>query len=136
MPRRQRYGKSQSLGYAFINVASPTIAPEFMAAAENGALLFGQRVAKVVPASVQGIDALKGHFDGKNVMVCPVKPMFTDITGIEQRVPSKRGMTKRSNRGVPEVVAASTTSTRSGEGGKIGRASTRWCDIEDDFDDC
>eukprot|EP00929_Paragymnodinium_shiwhaense_P064423 TRINITY_DN32259_c0_g1_i2.p1 TRINITY_DN32259_c0_g1~~TRINITY_DN32259_c0_g1_i2.p1 ORF type:complete len:190 (+),score=46.26 TRINITY_DN32259_c0_g1_i2:76-645(+) len=141
MPRRQRYGKSQSYGYAFINIPNLTTARAFTAAADNGCLVFAARIVKVVPASVQGIDALKAHFRGKDVMVRPVKPMFEDAVNIERQTSSHTDAPLSSttlSQTVSETAAACTTSPPTTGGGvkRVRVASLRWCDIEDECDDC
>eukprot|EP00929_Paragymnodinium_shiwhaense_P005788 TRINITY_DN10812_c0_g1_i1.p1 TRINITY_DN10812_c0_g1~~TRINITY_DN10812_c0_g1_i1.p1 ORF type:complete len:185 (+),score=40.94 TRINITY_DN10812_c0_g1_i1:54-608(+) len=136
MPRRERQGKSQSFGYAFINVASPTDAQAFMAAAENGTLLFGTRVANVVPAAIQGVDALKTHFKGKQVMKCLAKPMFLDDMTMQQAMSSHESTPTRSTTFFEDATTKSR-STRMDDG-KTFRSSMRWCDTEDEdlFDSC
>eukprot|EP00929_Paragymnodinium_shiwhaense_P121166 TRINITY_DN9330_c1_g1_i1.p1 TRINITY_DN9330_c1_g1~~TRINITY_DN9330_c1_g1_i1.p1 ORF type:complete len:229 (-),score=53.92 TRINITY_DN9330_c1_g1_i1:768-1454(-) len=67
MPRRSQSVKSLALGYAFINFEDVSAARDFCAAAESGLLTFGNRVASVVPANIQGRENLDVHFHSKHV---------------------------------------------------------------------
>eukprot|EP00929_Paragymnodinium_shiwhaense_P123652 TRINITY_DN9774_c0_g4_i1.p1 TRINITY_DN9774_c0_g4~~TRINITY_DN9774_c0_g4_i1.p1 ORF type:complete len:164 (-),score=36.91 TRINITY_DN9774_c0_g4_i1:303-794(-) len=125
MPRRSSCKKSQSYGYAFINFSSPSKAQAFIAAAQNGALLFKRRLAKVVPAEIQGIEALERHFNGKNVMKFAVAPVFALNRKIQLPVSSHPGA-----QNVPASEAAPPLAP------VLKRPSSlRWCDMEDNFDD-
>eukprot|EP00929_Paragymnodinium_shiwhaense_P085093 TRINITY_DN45559_c0_g1_i1.p1 TRINITY_DN45559_c0_g1~~TRINITY_DN45559_c0_g1_i1.p1 ORF type:complete len:184 (-),score=41.71 TRINITY_DN45559_c0_g1_i1:349-900(-) len=136
VPRRTADEKSQCFGYAFINISSPTNAQAFKAATEAGSLGFGSRVARVVPASIQGIEALRSFFKGKGVMSQTNKPMFVDTSSSQQPPPihaeGTAVMMRTPTGSSLTVVDAAVDDTE----GKTGRSSKRWCDMEeeDDFD--
>eukprot|EP00929_Paragymnodinium_shiwhaense_P102377 TRINITY_DN6557_c0_g4_i1.p1 TRINITY_DN6557_c0_g4~~TRINITY_DN6557_c0_g4_i1.p1 ORF type:complete len:233 (+),score=38.74 TRINITY_DN6557_c0_g4_i1:94-699(+) len=126
-PRRTASEKSQNFGYAFINITSPTNAQSFRTAAETGALRFGTRIFRAVPASIQGIDALRSYFAGKEVMNQATKPKFVDaVMKSPQAVLSHDEGT---------ALRSPPRSSSAVDESKTRRSSLSWCDMEDAADD-
>eukprot|EP00929_Paragymnodinium_shiwhaense_P004392 TRINITY_DN10530_c2_g1_i1.p1 TRINITY_DN10530_c2_g1~~TRINITY_DN10530_c2_g1_i1.p1 ORF type:complete len:169 (+),score=40.50 TRINITY_DN10530_c2_g1_i1:173-679(+) len=119
MPRRDRYGRSPSFGYAFINFTAPASAQAFREAAENGGLKFRKRKANVVPADIQGVKNLKAYFKDKTVMKSATAPIFAE---------SSSG----GGGGQPAMPILDATSSRRKQASEEA-CRERWCDIVDDF---
>eukprot|EP00929_Paragymnodinium_shiwhaense_P123648 TRINITY_DN9774_c0_g2_i1.p1 TRINITY_DN9774_c0_g2~~TRINITY_DN9774_c0_g2_i1.p1 ORF type:complete len:171 (-),score=32.65 TRINITY_DN9774_c0_g2_i1:395-907(-) len=132
VPRRSAYHRSQSYGYAFINFHSSAKAQAFRAAAENDALLFKKRLAKVMPAVIQGIEALEAHFKGKNVMKSVVAPVFEADMRLERPISRHEGTP---NAPATASEAASPIVPVAVDGIQKRASSIRWCDVEDEFDE-
>eukprot|EP00929_Paragymnodinium_shiwhaense_P123645 TRINITY_DN9774_c0_g1_i2.p1 TRINITY_DN9774_c0_g1~~TRINITY_DN9774_c0_g1_i2.p1 ORF type:complete len:179 (-),score=36.76 TRINITY_DN9774_c0_g1_i2:691-1227(-) len=132
MPRRDRYGKSQSYGYAFINFIDHMKAQSFREAAESGALQFKTRLAKVVRADIQGVANLKAYFKSKNVMKYPAAPIFAGNMDIKQPGSSQE-LTAILPQAASEVTIPTTALVVAEV--KTRSPSMRWCDIEDELDD-
>eukprot|EP00929_Paragymnodinium_shiwhaense_P123651 TRINITY_DN9774_c0_g3_i1.p1 TRINITY_DN9774_c0_g3~~TRINITY_DN9774_c0_g3_i1.p1 ORF type:complete len:200 (-),score=43.75 TRINITY_DN9774_c0_g3_i1:389-901(-) len=132
VPRRSACQRSQSYGYAFINFHAPARAQAFRAAAENEELLFKKRLAKVMPAVLQGIEALEAHFKGKNVMNSVVAPTFAADMRLENKTSCHEATP---NAPAAACEAASPSVPVAVDGIRKRAASVRWCDVEDEFDE-
>eukprot|EP00929_Paragymnodinium_shiwhaense_P021453 TRINITY_DN13991_c0_g1_i2.p1 TRINITY_DN13991_c0_g1~~TRINITY_DN13991_c0_g1_i2.p1 ORF type:complete len:172 (-),score=47.65 TRINITY_DN13991_c0_g1_i2:188-703(-) len=138
MPRRSRLPKAQSLGYAFINFKEAAVAHRFYTEAERGELILRQRVISAVPAEIQGVEELKGHFEGKAVMKSCAAPTFVEEPDVKAEAPededdsaSTAASSSSSSPFTPtSVVAAASTSFR-----LRSSSSTRWADMEEEDED-
>eukprot|EP00929_Paragymnodinium_shiwhaense_P014212 TRINITY_DN122105_c0_g1_i1.p1 TRINITY_DN122105_c0_g1~~TRINITY_DN122105_c0_g1_i1.p1 ORF type:complete len:195 (+),score=42.86 TRINITY_DN122105_c0_g1_i1:162-746(+) len=132
MPKRDRSGKSQSLGYAFINFIDPAEAQNLTTVAANGLLKFKNRFATVAPAQVQGLEELRRHFAGKSIMKCEAAPTFAG-----SRSASPNDVPNAVPREMPTELlqeASEETPTASAGRGIKDAAPTkpRWCDMVDE----
>eukprot|EP00929_Paragymnodinium_shiwhaense_P121164 TRINITY_DN9330_c0_g3_i1.p1 TRINITY_DN9330_c0_g3~~TRINITY_DN9330_c0_g3_i1.p1 ORF type:complete len:193 (-),score=43.57 TRINITY_DN9330_c0_g3_i1:955-1533(-) len=132
MPKRDRSGKSQSLGYAFINFIDPVDAQRFSTAAEDGLVKFKSRVASVAPAQVQGLAELRKHFAGKSIMHFPAAPSFGGPVSASSRGPSPRKPRKEVP---PESPGRLPKEDGTAQASVEMHPKKRWCDLVDDDGD-